>query len=70
MKEMVTNDSNTEHHLQPLTLSPREFARTLGVGRDSTYRAIRAGKIKVIKPGRAIRIPRTELERVLREGLE
>ena len=55
---------------QPLTLSPQEFAHALGIGRDATYEAIRRKKLVVIRPGRAIRIPRSELERVLREGLE
>lgn len=65
----VKTRASSELEQYPLTLSPREFATALGVGRDSIYAAIRAGKLVTIKTGRAFRIPRTEIDRIMREGL-
>ncbi len=48
-----------------LAFSRDEVARQLGVSRDSVIRAIAKQKIKVIRFGRRVFIPKTELERLL-----
>jgi excisionase family DNA binding protein len=48
-----------------LAYSKEEAARQLGVSRDSVTRAIAKGKIKIIRFGRRVLIPKAELERLL-----
>ena len=48
-----------------LAFSRDEVARQLGVSRDSVIRAIAKGKIKIIRFGRRVLIPRAELDRLL-----
>ena len=45
--------------------SVRTAAKILGIGQASLYRAVRAGKLKVIRVGRVMYVPVTELARVL-----
>lgn len=45
--------------------SKDEFAKELRVSRDSVDRAIRRGEIQVVRFGRRVLIPRSELERIL-----
>lgn len=54
---------------QQLTLSVREAARVLGIGRDATYAAIRERRLRALALGRRLRVPRAELERFLAEEL-
>ena len=49
-----------------LAFSRDEVARRLGVSRDSVIRAIAKGKIKIVRFGRRVLIPASELERILR----
>lgn len=49
-----------------LAFSKGEAARVLSVSRDSVSRAIAAGKLKAVKFGRRVLIPKAELERLLR----
>ena len=49
------------------TLSVEETAKALGVGRNTTYEAVRTGKIRGIRIGKRIVVPRTELRRLLGE---
>lgn len=42
-----------------------EFAKALGVSRDSVHRAIHRGEIRAVRFGRRLLIPKTELERIL-----
>ena len=52
----------------PLVLLPEEARRVLRRGRTAFYSDIRAGRIRAVRlGGRAIRIPRAELARLLRE---
>jgi excisionase family DNA binding protein len=46
-------------------LSPEAFGAELGVNRRTVIRLIDAGEVRAIKVGRTVRIPRSELERVL-----
>lgn len=45
----------------PLLIGPQEGAREMGIGRDAMYRLIHEGRIHVVRVGRRILIPRTEL---------
>jgi len=50
----------------PLTVGVREAARLLGVGQMAMYEAIRAGKVRVLRVGRKLRVARVELEDLAR----
>jgi len=45
-----------------------ELARRLGVSRDSVIRAIQRGELKIVRFGRRVLIPRSELDRLLRKA--
>jgi excisionase family DNA binding protein len=47
------------------TMSIREAANYLGIGRNSAYEAARAGQIPTIRIGRLLRVPVVALERML-----
>ena len=52
-----------------LTLSVWDAARAVGVGRDPFYKLVREGRVKVLRIGSKIRVPRAELEAfILREA--
>jgi len=51
------------------TVSAREAAKIVGLGKDAVYRAIRDGRIPCIQLGRTIRIPTDVIEKMLVEGL-
>lgn len=51
----------------PLTVSGA--AKALNISTRLTYRLVAEGRIKALHFGAAIRVPRDELARVLREGL-
>lgn len=48
-----------------LAFSRDELARKLGVSRDSVIRAIAKGTIKVVRFGRRVLIPKSEVDRLL-----
>lgn len=48
----------------------KEFCRSLGVSYDSGRRAIKNGKLRVIRFGNRLLVPIDEIERVQKEGLE
>ena len=43
-----------------------QAAQILGVGRNTIYRAIRQGKVRVLRLGNRIVVPKAELQRLLR----
>lgn len=45
----------------PLVLSVPELAAVLGIGRNSAYHLVKAGKIRCIRIGKNIRIPQAAL---------
>ena len=49
----------------PLTLRIPDIAVILGVGRNTAYSLVKSGKIKSIRIGRQIRVPKGELLRFL-----
>ncbi len=53
------------HEVAPATLTIREAAKVLGVGRALAYEMARAGRIPVIRLGRRLVVPRPALERML-----
>jgi excisionase family DNA binding protein len=56
----------TETSFSRLTVTVPEAAKALGVGLNSTYGLISAKRLKAVKLGRKLVIPRTELEAFLR----
>ena len=50
----------------PLTLRVEELMPILGIGRNTAYELVRSGKIRGIRVGTQIRIPKEEVQRFLR----
>ena len=48
---------------EPLLLTLDTAATALGTSRSTLYRLIRTGQIKVVRPGREVRVSRRALER-------
>lgn len=49
----------------PLTLRVEDLMPILGIGRNTAYELVRSGKIKGIRIGKQIRIPKEEVRRFL-----
>ena len=58
---------NTSNHR---FLSPREFAQKLSISRWTVYAWISEGRIKSVKIGRLVRIPESEVDRIVEEGFQ
>ncbi len=57
--------------IKPKTLSVPEAGRVyLGIGRDSSYEAVKRGEIPVIKIGKLLRVPVIAMERMLERAGE
>lgn len=54
---------------EKLLLRVDEAAKLLSISRSLLYELLAAGNIKVVRIGRAVRIPRAELDRWLNEQL-
>ena len=56
----MSNDENTYQRVEdlPLTLRVDELMPILSIGRNTAYELVRSGKIRSIKIGRQIRVPR------------
>lgn len=52
----------------PLALTVTEAAEALRIGRNTAYNLVRCGKIKSIKVGRQLRVPKTVLKEFLEAG--
>ena len=50
-------------------LSRREAAALLGVSEGMMIKLVRLGRVGAIRIGKCVRIPRTEINRILREGV-
>ncbi len=50
-------------------LSPHEFAERLSISRWTVYKMIGDGRIQSIKIGRLVRIPESEVLRIVEQGL-
>ena len=53
----------------PLVLTVKEVAKLLGISRNSAYNLVRSKKLRSIRIGRQIRVPRSALEDYL-NGIE
>lgn len=51
--------------IERATLSIREVARILGVGKNAAYTAVRTGELPVVRIGGRLLVPRAALERLL-----
>ncbi|MEE8114692.1 MAG: helix-turn-helix domain-containing protein [Nitrososphaerales archaeon] len=49
-------------------LSPQEFADRLSISRWTVYAWLQEARIRSVKIGRLVRIPESELERIIQEG--
>ena len=47
---------------EPLLLPAKDAFRLIGVGRDAGYRLIAEGRLRALRLGRRVLIPRTECE--------
>lgn len=52
---------------EPVLLRAEEVARLLQIGRTMTFQLIAKGDLPVIRIGRAVRVPRSELELWIRQ---
>jgi len=50
-------------------LSPYEFAARLSISRWTVYKMIGDGRIQSIKISRLVRIPESEVSRIVKQGL-
>lgn len=55
--------------VEPALLRVEEAQIVLGLGRSSIYALLARGELKAIHVGRAVRIPRPELERFVSERI-
>lgn len=53
---------------EKLTLTIKETAKLLGIGRNLAYDRVKTGEIPVIKIGRRLLVPRRALEKLLEQG--
>ena len=49
-------------------LSPREFAEQLSISRWTAYSWISTGRVASVKIGRLVRVPQSEVDRIIRQG--
>lgn len=64
--EVLQRVNEIPHERQ--ALSSKEFARCIGVSEACVRRWTMERKIKVVRFGRLVRIPRTEIQRLFKEG--
>ncbi len=55
--------------MQKLAVRVREAASLIGLKEPTVRAYIRKGKIRAVKVGRAVLVPVSELERLVREGV-
>ena len=58
----------THYDQLPLVLSVDELTKILGIGRNTAYDLIRCGKIRSVRIGHKIRIPKDSLLQFLQEN--
>lgn len=54
----------------PMTLRVEELMPILGIGRNTAYELVRSGRLRSIRVGRQIRIPKAEVLRFLNTHAE
>ncbi len=56
--------------VQSILLSPQQFADRLSISRWTVYAWLQEGRLRSVKIGRLRRIPASEVERIVQEGLQ
>lgn len=56
----------TNYAQLPLILTVKEVAEVLGLGRNTVYELVRQGKIRSIRIGRQIKVPKSALVEFLK----
>ena len=51
-------------------LTPTEFAMELGISKWTVYQWLSLGILKKVKLGRLVRIPESEIDRLIQNGTE
>lgn len=64
----MTTQSRT-NEIEPLAYPFRHWCRMVGISPSNAYEKVRQGKIRVVKLGKRTLVPRTESDRILREGV-
>ena len=54
--------------LEDRFLTPQQFADRLSISRWTVYAWISEGRIKSVKIGRLVRVPESEVDRIVQEG--
>lgn len=57
-----------EERFESRLLTPQQFADRLSISRWTVYAWIAEGRIKSVKLGRLVRIPDSEVSRIVQEG--
>jgi excisionase family DNA binding protein len=57
-------------NVEPLAYSRRDAATALGICERTLFDLVKAGRIREIKIGRSVRIPKSEIVRFLSESLD
>ncbi len=52
------------------TITVREAADQLGLGRNTAYEAVKRGEIPTVKIGRRLLVPRDAIDRILQRAME
>jgi len=55
-------------NVQSVLLTPKQFAARLSISRWTVYAWISEGRIKSVKVSRLVRIPESEVDRIVQEG--
>lgn len=58
-----------QRQIPPIAVGVQEAYRSLSIGRTAFYAMVRRGEIRIIKLGKRSLVPRSELERVVADGL-
>ena len=66
--EWMINMNYTDFEQLPLVLSVNQLVDVLKIGRNTAYELLRCGKIKSIRVGHQIRIPKEAVLRFLQES--
>lgn len=62
--------SEEKHRHNQQFLSPLQFADRLSISRWTVYAWLQEGRIKSTKIGRLVRIPESEVGRIVQEGVQ
>ena len=63
---LMTNTNNRKLENYPDVLSVHEFAKYLGIGKNTAYAEVKNGTIKTFKLGKKILIPKVYVEEYIR----